>query len=149
MKKCTKCHIIKCKKDFYGKHAECKECFKKRVKLYAKTHPGIRKKRYRNWRIKRRYYDVIKSSRRQAKLKGHVACTATEEELHNSYTGKCALCEKLEDKLNHSLQADHDHKTGKFRGWLCRPCNSAIGLLKDSPELLNKAIEYLTKPSRS
>lgn len=30
------------------------------------------------------------------------------------------------------LHLDHDHVTGKFRGWLCFDCNSAIGRLGDS-----------------
>lgn len=42
-----------------------------------------------------------------------------------------------------TLELDHDHKTGKFRGMLCRNCNTALGKFKDSPELLTKAIKYL------
>lgn len=38
---------------------------------------------------------------------------------------------------------DHDHKTGKFRGWLCSLCNSALGKFEDSPETLKRAINYL------
>ncbi len=42
-----------------------------------------------------------------------------------------------------TLELDHDHKTGKFRGMLCRNCNVALGKFKDSPAILEKAIEYL------
>jgi len=52
----------------------------------------------------------------------------------------CDVCS--EEK---SLFFDHDHKTGKFRGWLCSHCNFALGHAKDSPELLFKLIEYLKK----
>lgn len=38
---------------------------------------------------------------------------------------------------------DHCHVTGKVRGLLCDACNRGIGLLKDSPEILQKAIDYL------
>ena len=41
------------------------------------------------------------------------------------------------------LAIDHCHTTGKFRGVLCSYCNTAIGLLKDSPKLAEKASEYL------
>jgi hypothetical protein len=39
--------------------------------------------------------------------------------------------------------AYHDHKTNKFRGTLCRTCNSGLGMFKDDSELLSKAISYL------
>ena len=38
---------------------------------------------------------------------------------------------------------DHDHKTGKFRGWLCHDCNKALGFFKDNVGLLKSAIEYI------
>lgn len=60
---------------------------------------------------------------------------------------KCAVC-KAEGVF---LVVDHNHsccferKTcGKCnRGLLCRSCNTAIGLLKESEEILNSAIQYL------
>ena len=38
---------------------------------------------------------------------------------------------------------DHDHKTKKFRGWLCIRCNSALGMVKDNYEILISLAEYL------
>jgi hypothetical protein len=40
---------------------------------------------------------------------------------------------------------DHCHTTGKIRGILCTTCNSGIGLLKDSKDILQKALTYLEK----
>lgn len=40
---------------------------------------------------------------------------------------------------------DHCHQSGKFRGWLCHPCNWILGFAEDSPELLRKLAEYLEK----
>jgi hypothetical protein len=54
----------------------------------------------------------------------------------------CELCGRLPDKT--ALHMDHDHKTGKFRGWLCGWCNRALGLLRDDPILLRKAADYVT-----
>lgn len=38
---------------------------------------------------------------------------------------------------------DHDHKTLEVRGILCRTCNIGIGMLKDDPELIKRALTYL------
>jgi len=41
------------------------------------------------------------------------------------------------------LHEDHDHTTGKFRGWLCHGCNISLGYFKDDPKLLLRAAAYL------
>jgi len=38
---------------------------------------------------------------------------------------------------------DHSHRTGQFRGLLCNTCNTGLGMLKEDPVLLKKAIRYL------
>ena len=43
------------------------------------------------------------------------------------------------------LAVDHRHKTDKVRGLLCWRCNTGIGKLLDSPELLRRAAEYVDK----
>jgi hypothetical protein len=43
------------------------------------------------------------------------------------------------------LMKDHDHKTGQFRGWLCRKCNAALGVFGDDIAGLTRAIAYLSK----
>ena len=45
------------------------------------------------------------------------------------------------------LAWDHDHATGKFRGWLCTQCNSALGLLQDSPDRIAALLSYLREYS--
>jgi hypothetical protein len=40
---------------------------------------------------------------------------------------------------------DHDHQTGAFRGWLCRACNMAIGLLGDNIGAVETALIYLRR----
>lgn len=52
----------------------------------------------------------------------------------------CELCGRLQMAL---LALDHDHATGKFRGWLCHQCNTGIGKLGDSIAGLKRALRYL------
>ena len=52
----------------------------------------------------------------------------------------CACCNRID-----KLFCDHDHATGKFRAWICRNCNSGIGLLGDSEPGLKQALAYLER----
>lgn len=45
--------------------------------------------------------------------------------------------------MKQSMALDHDHVTGKFRGWICARCNVGLGLLGDNIEGLQAAIAYL------
>lgn len=40
---------------------------------------------------------------------------------------------------------DHSHNTGAFRGWLCSPCNTALGMAKDDPAVLRALALYLER----
>lgn len=64
--------------------------------------------------------------------------------------GKCALCGEPETSMKagrvQALSVDHDHTaSGKesVRALLCGACNKGLGLFKDDPNLLMKAIAYL------
>lgn len=71
----------------------------------------------------------------------------TMEQFFTLYDGQdrtCPIC--CEGLMLDEVQVDHDHSTGDVRGILCGHCNKALGLLKDSPEALRRAIAYLEKP---
>ena len=51
---------------------------------------------------------------------------------------RCEACRRIDE-----ICFDHDHKTGKFRGWLCHKCNITLGRVKDSVSTLLKLIAYL------
>jgi hypothetical protein len=63
--------------------------------------------------------------------------------------GVCAICSQPETAMRRNkvlpLHVDHDHKNGLARGLLCTACNLGIGQLRDSPELLQRAIAYIEK----
>ena len=62
--------------------------------------------------------------------------------LFDSQNGKCAIC-GLYSKID--LAVDHDHKTGKIRGLLCKSCNLSLGHAKDNIDVLEKMILYLKR----
>ncbi len=61
----------------------------------------------------------------------------------------CQICLRNEEELRDQTNAkslwalDHNHDNGEFRGWLCHPCNRAIGILNDDISLLKRAIQHL------
>ena len=57
--------------------------------------------------------------------------------------GRCAICGVHQSKLNKSLNVDHNHETGVVRGLLCHHCNTALGLLKDSSQVISCMGDYL------
>jgi hypothetical protein len=74
------------------------------------------------------------------------------QDLFKIQGGVCAICrnpETIADTKNgliRDLAVDHDHKTGRVRGLLCRRCNQAMGLLNEDRDLLQQMIDYLSSP---
>lgn len=61
-----------------------------------------------------------------------------EKKAGRKRSDSCEICGSME-----RICFDHDHKTGKFRGWICDRCNVVLGRVKDSKDLLIKLKEYL------
>lgn len=92
--------------------------------------------------------ELQKLRTRNSKLKKNFGITLERyNELVLQQDGKCAICKELETTVINgsltSLAVDHDHTTGRVRGLLCCKCNRALGLMKDSVEILESAKEYL------
>ena|ERR1035437_10202672 len=62
------------------------------------------------------------------------------DKLFKRQRGLCALCRKPK-----VLSVDHSHSSNKLRGLLCHSCNVGLGIFKDDPVLLRRAIAYLVK----
>ena len=66
----------------------------------------------------------------------------------DSQNHSCAICGDylpLKGGRKSGPAVDHCHKTGYVRGILCPPCNRGIGQLRDSVDILEKAVAYLKK----
>lgn len=85
---------------------------------------------------------LLTSSKVQAKHGNYTPCDATPEQLALTLTPNCQICGRHESVVG-GLSLDHDHQTGKFRGWLCGSCNNGLGRFFDSPATLRLAIAYL------
>jgi hypothetical protein len=125
----------------------CGDCYNNRV-LYKDT--GLFDPKSAD------YIQVRRRLREGAELKSKLKTkynTSVEhwEEMLREQNDCCAICGIHKDKLKKRLNIDHDHNCcpgegscGKcIRGLLCSVCNSAIGLLKDSEEIVETALNYL------
>jgi len=69
-------------------------------------------------------------------------CTSEDRQtLRELQQGRCGICGAEEE-----LFTDHSYRTDKTRGLLCRQHNAALGMFKDSPTLLKRALAYLQNP---
>ena len=59
--------------------------------------------------------------------------------LLQNYT--CPICLRIKPAA--LFACEHNHITGKWRGVVCRQCNSAMGGLKDDPAIVERALSYL------
>ena len=64
----------------------------------------------------------------------------------------CPICKKTAEESKGKggkglgpWVCDHDHKTKKFRGYLCHNCNRALGGFGDSIDRMLRAIKYLER----
>ena len=58
---------------------------------------------------------------------------------------ECGICSKPIEGSQIAL--DHNQETQTFRGWLCRLCNSGLGIFQEDLNLLRKAAAYLEEAS--
>jgi hypothetical protein len=65
---------------------------------------------------------------------------AKERKIGRPCPGACELCGNGFIKKPH---ADHDHATGKYRGWICRNCNVTLGTARENIALLQSMIDWI------
>src|SRR5262245_30768892 len=107
-------------KDGYAYY--CKACNAERIREWRRRNPAKEAARRRR-RLLRSLYKLTQSE---------------YERMVREQRGRCACCGRAR-----SLVVDHDHETGRVRGLLCTPCNSAIGSLGDTAAGLLRALAYL------
>lgn len=86
-----------------------------------------------------------KSQKRWSRIKTRYGVTENDFDLMlRAQDNRCAVCHT--DFTDQPPHIDHCHTTERVRGLLCSQCNRGIGQLRDSVEILNRAINYLLSP---
>jgi len=70
-------------------------------------------------------------------------------QMYEQVNHTCTICGKPPDTRWKTLNIDHDHTTNKVRGLLCTRCNTVLGKVEDSPQLLMKLRDYLIKHGKT
>jgi hypothetical protein len=117
----------------------CRACRCKYAIQAHKKNPEDRKRYARNWKARelvktpdrfRNYHFVndygITVEERNAKAEQQNSC--------------CMICRRMLP-----LEVDHDHDTEQIRDLLCRPCNLAVGLIREDIEIAENLVAYLKK----
>jgi hypothetical protein len=100
---------------------------------YYQTH------KEQNQLASKKYYAAHKREQKNGILKRTYGISMSDfEAMQESQSGKCAICGS--DK---TLVVDHNHTTGKIRALLCNQCNTAVGLLQESPDIARATAVYL------
>jgi len=56
----------------------------------------------------------------------------------------CPVCENtIIRQFKNDVTLDHSHIDGKVRGWICRQCNSSIGMMDEDVSILQRAIKWI------
>jgi hypothetical protein len=98
----------------------------------------------------RKFTSEISSQENNNNWKGGVSSTYRVKHAPVSRAEYCDICEKFVGNVGkNGTHLDHNHITGKFRGWLCRRCNLTLGALEDNTIILNKMINYINKNNLS
>lgn len=140
-----KAHMKAASRKYIASH---KEVLKERQRIRRQNDPVYREKQNestRIWRERKRVAGEYRKMYRGHHLRTKYGMSHGEyEALMVAQKSVCAIC-GLPDTRGWPLAVDHCHRTKANRGLLCGRCNVGIGLFKDSPALLQQAINYLSR----
>lgn len=167
-RRCTKCKKWKGATTFHrNERYQCKTCKNAYSRRWYNANPdkakAISKRKSKDPKYRKRVAEYRKARRRQGgvaheaeknrnfrrRLKRLGITQVQYDLLLASQDSRCAICKLPESRLKAGrvkrLTIDHDHATGRVRGLLCHLCNCGVGCFRDSPELLQATVIYLTK----
>ena len=145
-KRCTICKETKPEGQFHrnknyhdGRSRICMACAINLRKEYARKNlPKLNEKQKERYRKNpERYADYERRSHYGMEPGEYARMLAAQD-------GRCAICGTDNPAPRRNFAVDHCHETGRVRGLLCGKCNTGIGQLQHSKDIILRAIEYLS-----
>lgn len=151
-KKCSKCGVIKTlelfkldsrRKDGYSSH--CKQCAQQKSLEWRQNNRDKFNNIAKNYKL--RNPEKHRDRNRSSTYKRLYGLDLDQyNQLLSKQNNCCAVCRQHQSTFNKALAVDHSHATGEVRGLLCDSCNRALGLVRDSIEVLKSMVKYLSDP---
>jgi hypothetical protein len=132
-----------------SKKSKCRRCYKNEdARLQYKLNPKIKNdknKKYHDKYLKSKSYRLSQLKHKLNRTNKRYGITMIErDKMIVNQNNKCLICGVDFSSIpqNH-ICIDHNHITGKVRGILCNKCNSGLGMFRDNPGYILKAVEYI------
>lgn len=129
----------RCRKSTSPNQYRCDEC--------SELHKKEQNWRYHSIKKDPERYKQLQRQTRNTQLIRMFGITLDEyNERVDHQKGVCMICEcksYTNKGTEISLAVDHNHQTGHIRDLLCTRCNTVIGLVNESVDLLNRIKTYI------
>lgn len=137
---------LKCSKCLEHKNTEAFSVDKSKKRGYQYICKECHNEYTRNvWYIKNRDKQRYNAKRWKDQNKSRVLATRYNttvnhiENLMLSMSSDCPICERAMTRPH----LDHNHVTGEVRNFICNRCNTTLGLVDESPDVLQRMISYI------
>lgn len=105
----------------------------------------LEQRRQAQARYKKKYPDKAYSEAHKQKQREYWRSKAGAD-IHSTTRPQPSHCEVCGNAASgKTMHWDHNHTTGKFRGWLCVKCNASIGFAKESAIILRALASYVDR----
>lgn len=155
---CAGCKKLKSHSEFFTRNrssdkleSRCKPCRRIAKQGYYKTFISDPEKAQKRKKAQKVYDSSLSRAAYWYKFKYGITLEDVMA-MYKSQFGKCANtgCSRetklfTKTKTAENACVDHDHKTGKVRALLCRPCNVILGTLEAQEKVVSGLIEYKIK----
>ena len=128
----------------------CNSCWVVRQRNYAKNSTRtlehkreVRAKAVASWSPERIEQERVRSA--NTRLKKYGITLEDKAKMLQAQGNICVICLTDTPTGKGDFHVDHCHRTGLVRKLLCASCNLMLGMAKDNPETLTRAVGYLVR----